>query len=454
MKTLIRGGEIVNAGGSAFGDVLIEDGKIAAVGENLPADGAAVVDAAGCLLFPGFIDTHTHFDLELGNGVVTADDFKTGTAAAILGGTTTVLDFATQTTEGSLQEALDEWHEKAKGSSCDYGFHMAIARWDEGVSEEMEAMAEAGVTSYKLYMVYHGLRLDDGAIYCALKRAKEVKALIGAHCENWDVLLRMIGEEKAAGHIAPAAHPRSRPNAVEAEAVNRYLRIAELAGAPAYVVHLSTAEGFQEAKRARERGQKVYLETCPQYLVLDDSRYDAPDGAKFVMSPPLRKRADNEALWKGLSENAIDTVGTDHCSFTMEQKTKGVPDFSAIPNGGAGVQARAQLVYTYGVCAGRITKEQMAAQLSANAAKLFGMPQKGRIVPGADGDIVIWDPDHRGTITWRELAHNCDNTPFEGFEVRGRARDVFLRGEHIVEDGALKATGRGRYVHRLPGELP
>lgn len=449
-RTLLKGGEVVNAGGSARADVLLGGGRILAVGEGLSAEGAAIEDVSGLLLFPGFIDTHTHFDLELGNGVVTADDFPSGTAAAILGGTTTILDFATQSREGSLQAALEEWHAKAQGSSSDYGFHMAIARFDDGVAKEMADMAAAGVISYKLYMVYHGLKLDDGAIYRALKRAEEVGALIGAHCENWEVLLQRIEEQKAMGHLDPTGHPLSRPAAVEAEAVNRYLRIAELAGTPAYVVHLSTAEGFREAERARARGQKVYLETCPQYLVLDDSAYAAPDGEKFVMSPPLRKKADQEALWAGLGSGAIETVGTDHCSFTMEQKTKGVKDFSMIPNGGAGVQLRAQLLYTYGVRAGRLTKERMAAVLSANAAALFGMPMKGQIAPGADADIVVWDTAYRGSITHAALAHHCDNTPFEGLAVEGCARDVYLRGEKVVAEGKLVASGRGRYVHRKP----
>jgi dihydropyrimidinase len=319
MAILIKNGTIVNAGGLNKADVLIEGGLIAKIGKDLDVSGREAVDAEGCYVFPGFIDTHTHFDLDLGT-VTTADDFKTGTRAAILGGTTTVLDFATQDRGGTLGQALAQWHNKARGASCNYGFHMAIASWNGHTSDEMEEMSREGVTSYKMYMVYEGLRMDDGSIYSAVKRAKELGAVIGMHCENWDVLKKMIDEVKASGVMGPRGHALSRPAPVEAEAVARYLRITELADAPAYVVHLSTKEGLIEANRARARGQKVYLETCPQYLLLTDKLYDLPDGAKFVMSPPLRKEEDNEALFGALKNHEIDTVGTDHCSFTMRQK--------------------------------------------------------------------------------------------------------------------------------------
>lgn len=450
MRTLIKNGIVTNADSKRRADVLVEGGHIAGVGENLKVTDARVIDAAGCYVFPGFIDTHTHFDLDLGV-TITADNFDTGTRAAILGGTTTVLDFATQDRGGTLTAALEAWHTKAAGSSCNYGFHMAIAQWDDAVSREMDDMNAAGVTSYKMYMVYPALRVDDGTIYRALQRARKVGALIGMHCENWDVLQAMAAEQKAAGNLGPAGHPLSRPAEVEAEAVSRYLRIAQLAGAPAYVVHLSTGEGLEEARRARTRGQSVYLETCPQYLVLDDRRYHDPDGAKFVMSPPLRKPEDNTRLWEGLEQNEIDTVGTDHCSFTMAQKALGEGDFSKIPNGGAGVQNRAQLYYTYGVRNERVTLEQMAAQLSTNAAKLFGMyPKKGVIAEGADADIVVWDANYADTISYKTLAHHCDNSPYEGMAAQGRARDVLLNGEWAVQNGKLVQTGLGKYVHRGP----
>lgn len=447
MRTLIQNGTIVNADGRVKTNLLVEDGRISQLGTDIQAPDAKVIDAEGCFVMPGFIDTHTHFDLDLGF-TVTADDFITGTKAAMLGGTTCVLDFATQERDGTLQEGLDAWHKKAEGSSCNYGFHMAIARWDDGVREEMRAMTRQGVTSYKMYMVYDALKVDDGEIYSALKCAKEEGALIGVHCENWEVLQRRIAELKEQGVTAPMGHPLSRPSAVEAEAVARLMRISQLAGAPAYVVHLSTAQGLNEACRARARGQEVYLETCPQYLMLDDSCYERPDGLKFIMSPPIRKMEDQEALWLGLHDGEIDTIGTDHCSFTMAQKAHGKDDFSMAPNGGAGVQHRGQLIYTYGVCEGRITLEQMVRYLSANPAKLFGMPDHGSLETGKAADIVIWEPFYNMVITDDNHAYNCDNTIYAGFSVRGRARDVLLNGEKVVEDGKLIKTGTGRYIPR------
>ena len=450
MQYLIKNGLIINADGRKEEDILIEDGRILAVGKQLHKEGAEVIEASGCYVFPGFIDPHTHFDLDLGV-TVTADNFPTGTRAAILGGTTTVLDFATPVRGGTLQAAFDEWSQKAAGSSCNYGFHMALAEWNENISREMDAMTDLGVTSYKMYMVYPALRVNDGEIYFAMQRGQEIGALISMHCENYYVLNAKIAEQKAAGNLGPAAHPLSRPAEVEAEAVGRYLRIAQMAGAKAYVVHLSTGEGLKEAQHARARGQEVYLETCPQYLVLDSTRYNEPDGAKYVMSPPLRSVEDQNELWAGLAANDIDTIGTDHCSFTMEQKALGKDDFTKIPNGGAGVQNRAALYYTYGVLSGKLTLEQMAAQLSADAAKLFGMyPNKGIIAEGADADLVIWDPRHEETISYKTLAHNCDNSPYEGFRVRGRARDVLVNSEWAVKDGNMYKTGLGKYVFRKP----
>lgn len=448
MRICIKNGEVINACRRFHSDVLIEENKIIAVEPSIDSPDAQIIDARGCYLFPGFIDTHTHFDLDLGT-TITADDFNTGTVAALLGGTTTVLDFATQSKGGTLLEALNQWHEKAKGSSCNYGFHMAITDWNSSVSQEMEVMREKGITSYKMYMVYPALRVEDGTIYLAMKRAAEIGALIGMHCENWDLLQTLTAEQLALGNTGPTGHPLSRPAAVEAEAISRYLRIAELAKASAYVVHLSTAQGLKEARHARERGQKVYLETCPQYLVLDDERYNDADAAKYVMSPPLRKPSDNELLWEGLAKNEIDTLGTDHCSFTMAQKSLGIGDFTKIPNGSAGVQVRAMLYFTFGVQSKIVTLEQMAAQLSENAARIFGMyPQKGKIQAGADADIVIWEPNYKQRLTHAKLAHACDNSPYEGMDVSGFARDVILGGVIAVQNGALQKGGQGKFVHR------
>jgi len=448
MEKLIKNACIVNPFEEKKADVLIVGDRILAVEENIEREGAEVIDASGAFLMPGFIDTHTHFDLDVGI-TVTADDFESGTKAAILGGTTCVLDFATQDRGDSLKNALSLWHKKAQNSSCNYGFHMAIAEWNESVAKEMEDMRRSGVSSYKMYMVYSGLKVDDGAIYAALKEAKKYGALIGVHCENWEVLQRRIEEMLELGLSGPEGHPRSRPSAVEAEAVSRLMRIAELAEAPAYVVHLSSKEGLLEAQRAMERGQEVYLETCPQYLLLDDSAYESPEGAKFVMSPPLRKEEDQKALWKALQEDRIHTIGTDHCSFTLAQKALG-KDFRGIPNGGSGVQHRGSLLYTYGVLEGRISRQQMVRLLAYNPARLFGMNDHGEIAPGKAADLVIWKDCEKRPITDTNHAYKSDNTPFAGLFEKGYARDVFLNGEWVVREGKLVLSGRGRYIPRGP----
>ncbi len=450
MRILIRNGTIVRGEGTEQADLLIENGVIARIAPRMSCGADETLDASGRLVFAGFIDTHTHFDLDLGV-TVTADDFKTGTRAAVLGGTTCVLDFATQDRGMTMQQALDLWHKKAAGSSCNYGFHMAISEWNDARACEIERMVAQGVTSFKMYMVYDAMRLNDGEIYAALKRMAALDCVAGVHCENYDLLQRRICELGDAGVHGPVGHPLSRPNAVEAEAVARLMRIAELANVPAWVVHLSTKEGLEEATRARDRGQEVYLETCPQYLVLDDSRYAQPDGEKFILSPPLRKKADQDALLFAMGAGKIDFIGTDHCSFTMAQKALGGGEFSKVPNGAAGVQNRAQLIYTCAVRTGRITLPQMASLMSENAAKFFGMyPHKGVLCEGADADVTIYDPSGEGAISYRTNAHNCDNSPYEGMRVLGRVTDVLLGGEPIVRNGALVREGAGRYVFRRP----
>jgi dihydropyrimidinase len=452
MSIIIKGGTIVTPRKSYISDIKIEGEVIAEIGENLEDDKAQVIDATGCLVFPGFIDSHTHLDLDTGY-TRTADNFKTGTAAAIVGGTTTILDFATQNKGETLSEALNNWHALAKDvSSCDYGFHMAITEWNEGIKNELQAMKDEGITSYKAYMAYDSLRLNDGDIYDILKSLKEYKAILGVHCENGDLVNTMIREQLNIGNTTPAAHPLSRPNMVEAEAVSRYIDIANLAGAPIYIVHLSTKEGLEVALKARERGQEVHLESCPQYLLLEDSMYslDGFESAKYVLSPPLRKNEDIERLWQALSAEDIDIIGTDHCSFNFKgQKDHGIKDFSKIPNGIPGVEHRPALMYTYGVDKGRISKEQMCALLSENTAKLFGMyPRKGALQVGSDADIVIWDAKAKGIISKDNQRQNVDYTPFEGFKTVGCAKHVFLRGNHIVEEGNITKQNLGKYIKR------
>ncbi len=450
MRTLIQNGTLVKSQCVEQADILVEDGIIKRIAPKIDKPADCVIEAGGKLVFAGFIDTHTHFDLDLGV-TVTADNFATGTRAAILGGTTAVLDFATQDHGMTMQDALDLWHKKAAGSSCNYGFHMAISEWNGERAAEVERMIAQGVTSFKMYMVYDAMRLNDGEIYAALKHMNALNCISGVHCENYDVLNERIRELNSIGMHSPLGHPISRPNAVEAEAVARLMRIGQLANAPLWVVHLSTHEGLEEARRARARGQEVYLETCPQYLVLDESRYGEPDAEKFIMSPPLRKPEDEDALLSAMASGEIDVIGTDHCSFTMRQKALGGGEFSKTPNGGAGVQNRAQLVYTYAVRPGRITLSQMAALLSENAARMFGMyPQRGVLQEGAEADITVYDPAGESTISYRTNAHNCDNSPYEGMKVYGSISDVLLGGRHVVQGGRLAKEGEGKFVFRKP----
>ncbi|MBT9776487.1 dihydropyrimidinase [Clostridium sp. MCC353] len=454
MKRLLKGGTVVMETYHEKLDVLMDDesGTICRVAEGIvPEEGTEVVDVTGKLLFPGFIDAHTHFDLEV-SGTVTADDFETGTKAAIAGGTTMIIDFATQNKGETLHEALANWHKKADGkSSCDYGFHMAISDWNEEISRELEELVNGGITSFKVYMTYDNMVLDDKEIYQVLKRLKEVGGITGVHCENSGLIKALIEEQKAKGNLIPSAHPKTRPDLVEAEAVSRLLKIADLAKAPVIVVHLSSGAGYQEVKYARERGQEVYLETCPQYLLMDDSYYDRPDfeGAKYVCSPPLRKTTDQTRLWNALRKNNIQTVSTDHCSFTMKQKEAGIDDFTKIPNGMPGVESRPVLFYTYGVLEKDLTLEQMCRMLSANPAKLYGVyPEKGCIKEGSHADIVVWDPDAVWVMTKENQHANTDYCPFEGTEVKGIAGQVYLRGELAAENGVICKEHKGTYVKR------
>jgi dihydropyrimidinase len=428
MGIVIKGGKIVTAVDGYYSDIRIDGEKIVSIGSDLERQGDEVINAEGCFIIPGGIDTHTHFDLDVGS-TVTADNFESGTKAALVGGTTTILDYATQNKGESLKEALIGQHNKAKGVCyCDYGFHMGITDWNDNVSQEIDDMIKEGVTSFKLYMAYKGkLHVEDEVIFKALRRCKEVKGLIGFHCENGDIIDVLIKEAKESGYIAPIYHALTRPAEVERESIARLLNIAEIAKAPVYIVHLSTKEGLLSILEGKKRGVEVYVETCPQYLLLNDSCYggkdsDSFEGAKYVMSPPLRKEQDMEALWNGIKTGEIMTIGTDHCSFNFKgQKDMGRKDFSKIPNGAPGVEHRMGLLYTYGVVAGKITLNEMVALTSTNAAKLYGIfPQKGTIEVGSDADIVVWNPDFITTISAGKQTQRVDYTPYEDFELHGR----------------------------------
>ncbi len=457
MGTILSGGKIVTPKETVEADIRLEDGIIQAIGKNIKAEkDDEIINVKGSYILPGGIETHTHFYLGTG-APLTADDFKTGTLAAIAGGTTTILDFATQDKGKTLEEALDVWHKKAYNVSfCDYGFHMAITDWNEQTSKSMENMIKNGISSFKMYMAYKGtLQVNDSEIYEALKRSREINGIIGFHCENGDIIDELVKENIKNGLVEPKYHEKSRPSILEAEAISRVSKIAKVAKAPIYIVHLSSKEGYKEALKAREDGINIYLETCPQYLLLDKSKYegtkeDSFNGAKYVMSPPLRNKDDNEVLWKGIERENIEIIGTDHCSFTYDQKKNGINDFSKIPNGGPGVEHRILLMYQYGVVEKRFSINKLSEIVSTNAAKMFGMyPKKGIIKCGSDADLVVLNPNKTFIITKENQHQNLDYTPYDGYKIDCNIDYVFLRGENIVKDNKLAVTTpRGKYIKR------
>ena len=452
MKYLFKNGTVVSGRGTRRADVLVEDEKILQVARGISDPLARTVDVTGKLLLPGFSDAHTHFDLDVCN-TTTADDFDSGTRSAIRGGTTTVVDFACPNKGESLHYGLDLWHKKADGNCwCDYGFHMTIDDWNEDIEREIDDMYAAGISSFKMYMTYPAMMIGDEAMYKALKKLKEKGGICGVHCENSGVINALIEEKRAAGATGVASHPETRPDYLEAEAVGRLLRIAQAVDIPVVIVHLTNAAALAEVHAARRRGQKVYVETCPQYLVLDDSVYyneDYSRAARYVCAPPLRKSADCRALWAGLRRGEIQTVSTDHCSFTLEQKEAGRGDFTRIPGGLPGVEARGELVYSFGVATRKISLAAMCRVLSENPAKLYGMfPRKGVIAPGADADIVVYDPRADHILRAEDMVSRAGYTPYEGFVTRGSIAQVWLRGRLMVEDGQVVGDRMGQYILR------
>ncbi len=460
MKTILRGGFVVSGRSCKRADVLIDGEKVEKVGHVLadaPAD-AKLVDVGDCYLFPGFIDAHTHFDLDVCN-TTTADDFASGTRAAIRGGTTSIVDFACPNKGETLAHGLKLWHEKSDGKCwCDYGYHMTIDDWNDGIERELDDMFAAGITSFKMYLTYPAMMLPDEQIYSALKALKRRGGICGFHCENAGVIDAKIAELKAAGHGAEvSSHPLARPDYLEAEAVSRVLRIAQAVDTPVVIVHTTNRAALAEIEAARARGQKVYVETCPQYLLLDDSVYYDPDysrAARYVCAPPIRAREDADALWRGLRRGTVQTISTDHCSFTLAQKDMGREDFTKIPGGLPGVETRGELIYTAGVAQKRLSIAGMCRALSENPARLYGLfPRKGVIAPGSDADIVVYDPHADHVLRGAELASKAGYTPFEGFRTSGSIRSVYLRGALAVERGEVVGEQNGQYLARGKCEL-
>jgi len=462
VSILIKNGRVVTAVDDYYADVFIDGETIAQIGKDLNVQADEVIDAKGRLVLPGGIDPHTHMDMPFG-GTTSADDFESGTIAAAFGGTTTVVDFAIQTKGESTLKGLDTWHEKAAGkATIDYGFHMIITDMPEERLPEMARLRDEGLTSYKLFMAYPGvLYVDDGTLYRAFRQAGENGTRIAMHAENGIVIDEIIKAAIKDGKVAPRWHAHTRPTRMEAEGVHRAIAIAEVAKVPLYIVHLSCSDALDEVKRGRARGVDVIAETCPQYLFLDDSYYDKEgfEGAKWVMTPALREKWNQDVLWQGLQFRDLETIATDHCPFCMkDQKEIGKESFAKIPNGAPGVENRMSLVYNGGVVKGRIDLNRFVELTSTAAAKAFGMfPKKGTIAVGSDADIVIFDPDRKETISVNNpCTHHMrvDYSAYEGFEVQGFTETVLSRGRVIIRKNSLETKGGGQFIKRAgTGEL-
>jgi dihydropyrimidinase len=457
MSTLIKGGRIVTAADDYVGDVYVENGTVALLGESLDVTADKVIDAAGKLVFPGAIDPHTHLELPFG-GTVTCDDFTSGTVSAAFGGTTTLIDFCFQMPGQSFADALATWHEKIERCKpvIDVGFHMAITDLKEGGSlEDLAKVPDEGVTSYKLFMAYKGaVMVDDETLFMSMEVAAETGALVMVHAENGDAIDVIVKRALAEGKTEPKWHALTRPPETEGEATNRAIQLARIAGAPLYVVHVSCKEATEPIGLARAKGWKVFGETCTQYLFLDiDKILEAPgfEGAKYVYTPPPRPIENQEILWHAVRSDILSAISTDHCAFLWDgQKTLGKDDFSKIPNGGPGLENRLHMIHEFGVRAGRISLNRLVELLCTNPAKLFGLyPRKGTIAVGSDADIVVFDPEKRHTITAANQHSKTDYNLYEGTEVTGSPELVLLRGNVLFEgDEVVAQPGIGQFVAR------
>ncbi len=453
MSILIKHGQVVTPHGVSVSDVYVERETIRAIGKQLDVKAEKTVDATGKYVIPGGIDVHTHLDAPVG-GTVSSDDFDTGTRAAAFGGTTSIIDFATQSKGHSLREAYDTWRQKGLKAAVDYGLHMIIVDGEGGQLEEIDGLIDEGVTSFKLFTAYPGsLMVDDATILQVMLKAGKRGGLVAVHAENGSAIDSLVRKVIAEGGTAPIEHALTRPASAEAEAVHRVIALARVADVPVYIVHVSSAEGLEEIARARKNGARVFGETCPQYLLLTQEDLARPgfEGAKFVLTPPLRTRADQEALWKGLEAGDLQIVSTDHCPFMFEtQKRAGMNDFTKIPNGGPGIENRLELLFHFGVNKGRFSVSRWVDLMSTNPAKIFGLfPKKGVLAVGSDADVVIWNPHEEHAISAATHHMHVDYSMYEGMKVRGKAETVISRGEIIVDQTMwLGKAARGRYLKR------
>ncbi len=453
MKTLIKNGRIVTAVDDYTADIFIDGETVTTIGKSLNMEADRVIDASGKLVIPGGIDPHTHMELPFG-GTQSSDDFFTGTRAAAFGGTTTIIDFAVQYKGESMIEAVDNWHAKAEGKcAVDYGFHLITTDFEDRHTEQMHTVMDEGITSFKLFMAYPGVFLvDDATIYRAMSAAGARGGLICMHAENGIVINEIIKRFLSEGRTAPKYHALTRPTIAEAEGVHRAIAIAEMAESPVYIVHLSCTDALNKVREARDRGIPAFAETCPQYLFHSIEDYGEDfQGAKYVMTPPLREKHNHSELWKGLKMDDLQVISTDHCPFCMkEQKELGIDDFSKIPNGAPGVENRMNLIYNGGVFENRISLNRFVELTSTAAAKMFGLfPKKGTIAVGSDADIVIFDPEKEHTFGVEAEHMNVDYSSYEGWKMKGKVETVLSRGRVVIENGEHTGkAGDGKFLKR------
>lgn len=453
MSLLIRNGEIITGDARYVADILCEGETITRIDRNIePPPGAEVIDATGKYVFPGFIDPHTHIYLPF-MGTYSKDTYETGTKAAVVGGTTTIFDMCCPSRAEDPMDGFETWNAQSEGKACcDYTYHMGVTKFGPGTEEQLRKIVAAGVKSFKVFLAYKGaFGIDDGELYQTLKLARELGVITTAHCENETLVAELQKKLLAEGVTGPEGHYLSRPPRVEAEGVHHLMTFAEMTGAPVYIVHLSCLEALEEALRARLRGVEVKVETLIQYLTLDRTHAELGnfEGAKYVMSPPLRDKANHAVLWNAIAQGLIDTVGTDHAPFDFEgQKPMGRDDFTKIPNGIPALEDRINLLYTYGVKREKIDLHTLVNVASTNVAKIFHLfPRKGTIQPGADADLVVYDPNYRGKLSAKTQTMNVDYNAFEGWEIEGRPAVVTLRGEVAARDGKFVGTpGRGKFL--------
>jgi dihydropyrimidinase len=453
MSIVIRNGRIVTATDDYVADIYIEGETIKAIGKNLAVDADTEIDASGKLVMPGGVDPHVHLDMPF-MGTYSSDNYETGTRAALFGGTTTVIDFILQTQGKSLQSALQEWKGRSDNNAVgDYSFHMAVTDFNDETKKEIQHFIEQeGITSFKTFMAYKGaLMIDDRQMVGLMEEVKKHGGLINVHATNGDMIDYLIGKHKSEGKLSPLYHYLSQPEVTEAEASERFVDMINYTGCPGYIVHLTCEGALNAVRNATRRNQSVFVETCIQYLLLDASLYEQDfEGAKWVMSPPLREKKDQETLWAGLNQGLVKVVATDHCPFMWEQKLMGKNDFSKIPNGHPAIENRLELLFSEGVVKNRITLNKYVEVASTNAAKIFGMfPKKGTIAIGSDADILIFDPNEKHTLSAKTHHMNVDYSAYEGWEVTGKVKTVLLRGQIAIDNNECKISkGYGKFIRR------